>query len=215
MSIFQYYAVNSTGKKIKERIEAASSEEAISKIRGLGYFPTGIKELTVRGKSAEQHAAKTQKKKFGEINISIGGVKSKHLTLFTRQLSTLQDAGLPIIRSLQILAAQLKKGMLKKTVLKVIENIEGGSTFSGALARHPRVFDKLYVNIVKAGEISGSLDIILRRLADFREKMERLIRKIITAMIYPSVVVVVAAAILIGLMIFVVPNLRKYSMNWD
>ncbi|OHB73381.1 MAG: hypothetical protein A2W17_10965 [Planctomycetes bacterium RBG_16_41_13] len=209
MSIFQYYAVNSTGKHIKERIEAASSDEALSKIRGLGYFPTGIKELPVRGKSAEQHAATMQKKKFGEINISIGGVKSKHLTLFTRQLSTLQDAGLPIIRSLQILAAQLKKGMLKKTVQKVIESIEGGSTLSGALARHPRVFDKLYVNIVKAGEVSGSLDIILRRLADFREKMERLIRKIITAMIYPSVVVVVAAAILIGLMIFVVPNFAK------
>ncbi|MCF6150499.1 MAG: type II secretion system F family protein [Candidatus Kuenenia sp.] len=209
MSIYQYYAVNNTGKQVKDRIEALSSEEAISKIRGLGYFPTRVKEVNVRGKSAEQYSATTQKKKFGEINISIGGVKSKHLTLFTRQLSTLQDAGLPIIRSLQILTAQLKKGTLKKTSQKVIESIEGGSTLSGALAKHPRVFDKLYVNIVKAGEVSGSLDIILRRLADFREKMERLVRKIITAMIYPSVVVVVATAILIGLMIFVVPSFAK------
>ncbi|MFO0795748.1 MAG: type II secretion system F family protein, partial [Candidatus Brocadiaceae bacterium] len=89
------------------------------------------------------------------------GVKSKELTIFTRQLSTLQDAGLPIIRGLKILASQMKKGLLKKTTLKVIEDIEGGNTLSGALAKHSRVFDKLYINIVRAGEVSGSLDVIL------------------------------------------------------
>jgi len=103
----------------------------------------------------------------------------------------------------------MKKGLLKKTILAVIEDIESGNTLSGAFARHPRVFDKLYVNVVKAGEVGGALDIILQRLADFREKTERLVRKIISAMIYPTVVVVVAISILIGLMIFIIPNFAK------
>jgi len=209
MSIFHYNAVDSKGKSIRDKIEASSSEDAISKIRRLGHYPTSVKEVHSHRKASEPHSAKGQKKSLGEINITIGKVKSKDLTTFTRQLSTLQDAGLPIIRSLRILAAQFKKGLLRKTLHKVIEDIEGGSTFSGALVKHHRVFDKLYVNIVKAGEVSGSLDIILRRLADFREKMERLVRKIITALIYPSVVVFVATGILIGLMIFVVPNFAK------
>ncbi len=211
MPIFQYSAVNAKGKSVKDKIEASTTDDAIAKIRGLGYFPSSVKEVAVRQKPGDAAAtvAGKPRKKSMEINISIGGVKSKDLTTFTRQLSTLQDAGLPIIRGLKILASQMKKGLLKKTVLRVVEDIEGGSTFSGALAKHPRVFDKLYVNIVKAGEVSGSLDIILQRLADFREKMERLVRKIISAMVYPSVVMVVAGGILIGLMIFIIPNFAK------
>jgi type IV pilus assembly protein PilC len=108
-----------------------------------------------------------------------------------------------------ILASQMKKGLLKKTTRNVIEDIEGGSTLSGALAKNPRVFDKLYINIVRAGETSGSLDVILQRLADFREKIERLVRKIISAMIYPTVVAVVAVSIVIGLMLFIIPNFAK------
>jgi len=103
----------------------------------------------------------------------------------------------------------MKKGLLKKTTLRVIEDVEGGNTLSGAFAKHPRVFDKLYVNVVKAGEAGGALDIILQRLANFREKTERLVRKIISAMIYPAVVMVAAAGILIGLMIFIIPNFAK------
>lgn len=210
MSIFQYSAVDNKGQTVKDRIEASSSDDAIAKIRSLGRFPTNVKEVRLRQKVGETHTETTPPaKKRREISISIGGVKSKELTTFTRQLSTLQDAGLPIIRGLKILASQMKKGLLKKTTLKVIEDVEGGNTFSGALAKHPRVFDKLYVNIVKAGEISGALDIILQRLADFREKTERLVRKIISAMIYPTVVMVVAISILIGLMIFIIPNFAK------
>ena len=171
MSIFQYSAVDNKGQTVKDRIEASSSDDAIAKIRSLGRFPTNVKEVRLRQKAGETPTETTPPvKKRREISISIGGVKSKVLTTFTRQLSTLQDAGLPIIRGLKILASQMKKGLLKKTTLKVIEDVEGGSTLSGALAKHPRVFDKLYVNIVKAGEISGALDIILQRLADFREK---------------------------------------------
>lgn len=209
MAVFQYNAVDNRGQAVKDRIEASTSDEAIAKIRGLGYFPTGVKEVHTRYKSGETPATNTPSKKRREITISIGGVKSKELTVFTRQLSTLQDAGLPIIRGLKILASQMKKGLLKKTTLKVIEDIEGGNTLSGALAKHPRVFDKLYINIVKAGEVSGSLDVILQRLADFREKIERLVRKIISAMIYPTVVAIVATGIVIGLMVFIIPNFAK------
>ncbi|HHT9107967.1 MAG TPA: type II secretion system F family protein [Candidatus Wunengus sp. YC63] len=210
MSIFQYSAVNNKGQTVKDRIEASGTDDAIAKIRSLGRFPTNIKEIHLRQKAGETPTETTPPvKKRREISISIGGVKSKELTTFTRQLSTLQDAGLPIVRGLKILASQMKKGLLKKTTLKVIEDVEGGNTLSGALAKHPRVFDKLYVNIVKAGEIGGALDIILQRLADFREKTERLVRKIIGAMIYPTVVTVVAISILIGLMIFIIPNFAK------
>lgn len=207
MSTFQYNAVDKKGQTIKDRIEASSHEDAIAKVRSLGYFPTNIKEIRTSQRKASP--PDTVQKRRKEISISLGGVKSKDITTFTRQLSTLQDAGLPIIRSLKILESQMKRGLFKKTVLKIIEDIEGGNTLSGALVKHPRVFDKLYVSVVKAGEVSGSLDIILQRLADFREKMERLLRKIIGAMIYPSVVMFVAAAILIGLMIFIIPNFAK------
>lgn len=207
MSTFQYSAVDKKGQTVKDRIEASSQEDAVAKVRSLGYFPTNVKEIRTSQKKAS--APDITQKKRKEISISIGGVKSKDITVFTRQLSTLQDAGLPIIRGLGILESQMKKGLFKKTIRKVIEDVEGGNTLSGALAKHPRVFNKLYVSIVKAGEVSGSLDIILQRLADFREKMERLLRKIISAMIYPSVVMFVAGAILIGLMIFIIPNFAK------
>lgn len=210
MPIFQYSAVNNKGQTVKEKIEASTPDEAVVKIRGLGLFPSSIKEVKTRqkGDKASFGATSTKKKSKG-ISINIGGVKSKDITAFTRQLSTLQDAGLPIIRGLKILATQAKRGLQKKTLLSVIEDIEGGSTFSEALAKHPRVFDKLYVNMVKAGEVGGALDIILQRLADFREKLEKLVRKIISAMIYPSVVMLAASAILIGLMIFIIPNFAK------
>ncbi|MBM2833794.1 MAG: gspF [Candidatus Brocadiaceae bacterium] len=210
MSIFQYSAVDNKGQTVKDRIEASGVDDAIAKIRALGCFPTNVKEVHIRRKAGETPGTtSTPAKKRREISFSIGGVKSKELTTFTRQLSTLQDAGLPIIRGLKILASQMKKGLLKKTTLRVIEDIESGNTLSGAFAKHPRVFDKLYVNVVKAGEAGGALDIILQRLADFREKTERLVRKIISAMIYPTVVMVAAAGILIGLMIFIIPNFAK------
>lgn len=218
MSIFQYSAVDNKGRVIRDKLEAASAGDAIAKIRSLGCFPTQVKEVGIRKKDKEvSDATGITSKKVSGVSISFGKVKSKDLTLFTRQLSTLQDAGLPIIRGLRILSSQMKGGLLKKTILKVIEDVEGGNTLSGAFAKHPKVFDKLYVSIVRAGEVSGALDIILQRLADFREKMERLVRKIISAMIYPSVVMVVAIGILLGLMIFIIPNFAKIfeELNLD
>ncbi len=210
MPIFEYSAVDMKGETVKDKIDAPDLDDAIANIRSLGYFPTNIKEVLLRQKTVETPVEKTPRvKKRRQNSFSIGRVKSKALTNFTRQLSTLQDAGLPIIRGLKILATQMRRGLLKNTTLWVIEDVEGGSTLAGALAKHPKVFDKMYVNIVKAGEISGALDVILLRLADFLEKTERLVRKIISAIIYPTVVSVLAMGILMGLMIFIIPNFAK------
>ena len=142
-------------------------------------------------------------------------MSSKQLTLFTRQLSTLQDAGLPIVRSLKILEGQLKPGVLKNTLITVTDDVEGGMTFSEALAKHPKAFDKLYTNMVRAGEVGGVLDEILQRLADFREKSRRLKKQIVGAMIYPVAVISVAGGILWGIMTFIVPKFKQIFVELD
>ena len=151
--------------------------------------------------------AKPKKKK--EIGFSIGGVKVKHLTLFTRQLSTLQDAGLPLLRSLQILEGQLKPGKLKTVLQGVCEDVEGGTSLSDAMAKHPKAFNRLYTKMVAAGEVGGVLDIILQRLAEFMEKAQSLKRKINAALIYPVAVVIIAVAILTFIMVFIIPKFEE------
>ncbi|MBM4084908.1 MAG: type II secretion system F family protein [Planctomycetes bacterium] len=200
MPTFTFEAMNNQGQAIKDEIEANSTEDAIAKIRAQGFFPTNVKEKGGRRKAAKGGPGK---KKAG---FTIGGVSNAQLTQFTRQLSTLQDAGLPIVRSLKILEGQLKPGALKNILGVVAEDVEGGSTFSEALAKHPKAFDKLYVNMIKAGEAGGVLDTILERLADFREKAQRLKKRIMGAMIYPAAVVTIAGTILTGIMIFIIPK---------
>ncbi|MBI1336163.1 MAG: type II secretion system F family protein [Phycisphaera sp.] len=218
MPTFQYEALNDAGKPKKATIDAPSSDDAIAKLRTMGLFPTSIREQKVKktreaaagGKAAPGAGAKPGgKKKMGEISIQIGGVSTKMLTLFTRQFSTLQDAGLPILRSLQILEQQQKPGLLKNTLRAVQEDVSGGATLSDAMAKHPKAFDKLYTKMIAAGEIGGVLDVILQRLAMFMEKAAKLKRKIIGAMVYPAVVITVAALIVLGIMIVVVPKFEK------
>ena len=133
-------------------------------------------------------------------------VSTKALTQFTTQLSTLQDAGLPIVRSLKILEGQLDKGPFKAVLGEVTDEVEAGSPLSESMSRHPTVFDGLYTNMVKAGEAGGVLDVILSRLSGFMEKSEKLKKRIKGAMIYPAVVFTVTVAILLLIMIFVVPK---------
>ena len=133
------------------------------------------------------------KRKKGQV-ITIGGVSVKQLTTFTRQFSTLQDAGLPVLRSLRILEHQIRPGVLKNALIDVVEDVESGSTLSEAFGKHPKCFDRLYVNMVKAGEAGGALEVILKRLADFKEKAQTLKRRVIGAMVYPVVVITVAVA---------------------
>ena len=200
MPVFTYEALDSQGQEVRGEVEAVSSEEAIVKIRNKSYFPTNVKEKAAK----RQRAAAVGVKK--KRTLAFGKVKAKQLCTFTRQLSTLQDAGLPIVRSLKILEEQQKPGVLKNQLVDVAEDVEGGSTLSEALAKHPKTFDKLYVNMVRAGEAGGVLDAILERLAAFMEKSQRLKKQVISALIYPAAVITVASGILVGIMIYIIPK---------
>ena len=191
MATFTYEALNAQGKPQKGTVEATSSDEAIQRIKAQGYFPTTVREQKVKkgASGGEKGKKETTKKASGGFTMPFVKVKPKLLTAFTRQLSTLQDAGLPLLRSLQILESQMKPGLLKNTLIEVVEDVEGGSSLSDAFAKQPRAFNTLYVKMVHAGEIGGVLDIILQRLSEFMEKSERLKRRIKGAMIYPIGVV--------------------------
>jgi len=199
MPVFQYEAMNAQGQEVRSEIEAASQEEAVAKIRALGHFPTQIRTTARRAKPTTAVRKKSKTLTFGRIS-------SKQLTQFTRQLSTLQDAGLPILRSLRILDGQTKPGILRNALQDIIEDVEAGSTLSEAMEKHPKAFDRLYVHTVRAGEAGGVLDQILRKLAEFMEKAARLKRRIIGAIIYPSVVIGVTVIILAGIMWGIVPK---------
>ena len=207
MPTFAYTAMSTSGQEVTDNIEAVSHEDAIAKIRAKKLFPTKVKEKAAKkavkkkaGVEAESFAPKRK------MPISIGGVPRKQLVAFTRQLSTLQDAGLPILRSLQILETQQKPGLMKAIVGGVADEVEGGGTLSDAMSKFPKAFDKLYVNMINAGELGGVLDIILSRLADFMEKAAKLKKKVIGAMIYPAVVISIAVSIVSLIMIFVIPK---------
>jgi len=189
--------------EVKDEIEALSQKEAISKIRNMGYFPTKVRASAAAKKGGARAGAKPAKRRGAG-----GAVKIKNITQFARQLSTLQDAGLPILRSLRILEEQQKSGTFKKVIGYVSDDIEGGSTLSEALARHPRAFDRLLCSMVAAGETGGVLDLILSRVADFMEKAQKLKSRVKSAMIYPAVVLTAAFLILLGLMLFVVPSFK-------
>jgi len=201
MPTYKYEAMDTGGSEVKDSIEAATEEEAQQKIRQLGYFVTKLTEV-----SGAKKGKKKGKKKKG---FSFGGVSSKALCTFTRQFSTLQDAGLPILRSLRILEQQMKGGVLKNAIGDVVEDVESGSSLSEAFGKHPRCFDRLYVNMVKAGEAGGALEVILQRLADFKEKAQTLQKRITGAMVYPAVVISVAVAILSFIMLYIIPKFEK------
>jgi type IV pilus assembly protein PilC len=208
MPTFAFQAMNSSGQEVKDEVDAASKEDAIKQIRSKGYFPTTIREKAAKKKVMKKSGAggtgPTRK-----MPISIGGVPRKQLVNFTRQLSTLQDAGLPILRSLQILEQQQKPGLLKAIVGGVCDEVEAGGTLSEAMTKYPKAFDKLYTNMINAGEAGGVLDLILARLADFMEKAAKLKKKVIGAMIYPAVVITIAVGVVTMIMIFVIPKFES------
>lgn len=217
MATYSYQALNASGKTQKGTIEAASSEEALQRIKAQGYFPTSVqpvKEKKTKTKTGEQVGATSKKKKKGG-GLSFGRVKPKALTLFTRQLSTLQDAGLPLLRSLQILESQQKPGKMKTVLMGVSEEVEGGSSLSESMGKFPKAFNHLYVKMVNAGEIGGVLDLILQRLAEFMEKSERLKRKIKGALVYPIVVILIAVIILTFIMVFIIPKFTEIFADFE
>ncbi len=208
MPVYAYEAVDNKGRKVKAEVEAANTQDAISKVHSMGYFPTNVKEKGAAGAGGGKSGGQPVAKKAGKAFI-LGGVSFNQLTQFTQQLSILQDAGLPIVRSLKILAGQMKPCLLKNIVEQVSEDVESGSSLSEALSKHPKAFDKLYVNMVKAGEAGGVLDTILQRLATFMDKAMKLKRKVIGASIYPAAVITIAVLIVSGIMIYVIPSFKK------
>jgi type IV pilus assembly protein PilC len=218
MPKYNYVAMDARGKETKGTLEVGSQNEAIGRIRDMGFFPTKVVE-DKGGPKAADAAKKAAKKSAGgkssalnfQINIPglSGRVKSKVLTTFTRQLATLVQAGLPLLRGLRVLQKQEKNVTLKNIIGELGTAIEGGSTFSEALAQHPKVFNRLFVNMVKAGEIGGVLEVVLRRLSEFMEKAQKIKGKVIAAMFYPCAVLVVATTIMGVLMVFVIPKFKE------
>ena len=209
MPTYQFEAMDATGQEIKDIVEAASQDEAQATIKQMGYFVTKLSVKKSRKTAAQKKAGKKGK------SFALGGVKSKVLTTFTRQLSILQDAGLPILRSLRILEQQAAPGALKNSLIDVCDEIEGGSTLSEAMAKSPKAFNRLYVNMIKAGEAGGALEVILQRLAEFQERSESLKRKVKGAMVYPITVVLFACSILVFIMLKIVPSFQKIFADFD
>src|SRR5882762_2775127 len=214
MARFNYVALDARGQEASGLLEAASSNAAISQLRQAGYFPTSVIEEAISspdGKEARRRVAtaarvtKPRAKK-GIVLFKRKKVKSKILMIFTRQLATLIDSGLPLLRSLNVLAKQERDKVLKNTIDKLADSVQGGSTFSDALALHPKIFNDLYVNMVKAGEVGGVLELVLTRLSEFQEKAAKIKNKILAAMVYPVIVMTMAMGIMTFLLIFIVPR---------
>ncbi len=207
MPTFQFEAMDPQGQEIRDVIDAQTQDEAQATIRSMGYFVTKI--------SVQKADKRTDSKNARRKTFALGGAGGKKMVTFTRQLSILQDAGLPILRSLKILEQQARPGALKNALIDVCDEIEGGSTLSEALGKSPKVFDRLYVNMIKAGEAGGSLEVILRRLAEFKERTQSLKTKVIGALIYPAMVVLFTVLILTFIMIFIIPEFTKMFEEFE
>jgi type IV pilus assembly protein PilC len=227
MPKFSYIAIeSSSGKDKKGTIESATAEQAAIDLKAMGLLPTsvtaaGALKLGAKapapksssggadfGGSFTDQSAGARKKKsagfhFGRI------INNAGLAVFTRQLSTLVNAGMPILRSLETLARQEKNLPFKAVLEQVAETIRSGGTFSDGLLQHPKVFDRLYINMVKAGEAGGVLGTVLDRLSRFMEKAEKIKGKVKAAMTYPIIIMMVAVLIVSALMIFVIPKFEE------
>ncbi|MFZ1221339.1 MAG: type II secretion system F family protein [Chthoniobacterales bacterium] len=214
MPRYTYVALDSRGQESTGTIEADSTNGAISQLRQAGYFPTSVSEQSVGGRPKMQDVGRRTKaprtegkaRRRSVVLFRKRSVKPKTLMIFTRQLATLIDAGLPLLRGLNVLAKQERDSLLKNTINKLAESVQGGSTFSEGLAQHPRLFNGLYVNMVRAGELGGVMEVVLTRLAEFQEKAQKIKNKIFSAMVYPLIVMVLAVGIMIFLMVFIVPR---------
>lgn len=206
MPTFTYVAMDSRGQETKGTLDLPSQTEAIGRLKEMGYFPTKLVEAKPRSpqKSFAANGLRVQ--------IRLPGlsprVKARVLTDFTRELATLVEAGLPLLRGLRVLERQEHSPVLKQVIRQISSSIESGDSFSEALAQHPKVFNRLFVSMVKAGELGGVLDTVLSRLADYMEKSQKIKGKVIAALVYPIAVLTVAVGILTLLMIFVVPRFK-------
>ncbi|MCK5529422.1 MAG: type II secretion system F family protein [Kiritimatiellae bacterium] len=206
MPKFKYVAMDSSGSEKEGIVEAASQTQAIAKIRSQDMFPTRVVEVGGGAKKAEKAAKSGMNMEIKLPSFMAKKVKAKELMVFTRQLATLVDAGLPLLRGLKILLKQEKHPALREALTGMGEAVEGGSTFSESLAQYPVIFDNLFVNMVRAGEAGGVLDVVLARLSEFMEKAEKIKNKVKSAMVYPVVVLVAAFGILAFMLTSVIPK---------
>ena len=228
MATFQYIAKDAAGNETRGQIEAGDRASAIAAVRAQGLLPTALGEVKGAPPASAPSAKKPAKKAAGgavakkkggglgskEINIKMpewmrGKVKTKVLTQFTRQLATLVNAGLPLMRGIEVLKRQMKDPQMNEALTGIADNIAAGGTFSESLTQYPKIFDNLYVNMVKAGEAGGVLEVVLGRLAEFAEKSEKIKNKVKGAMIYPIVVLVAAIGITAFLLVAVIPKFKQ------
>ena len=208
MAKYAYKAMNKEGKEIFGVIEAETPALAVNDVRNLGLYPTQVREA----RKSDEKRARGQKGGIGELYF--GGVNTKQLCIMTRQLATLIDAGLPLLRSINVLIAQQKASKLKDILYEISGDIQSGATFSEGLAKHPKQFDRLFVNMVRAGEVGGMLEVVLNRLATFMERRQKLKRQVRGAMIYPVAVVVISTAIVLFLLTYVVPEFGEIFLDF-
>lgn len=211
MPKYNYVALDARGQEAAGVIEAPNQNEAVGQLRQAGYFPKTISEEGKGGKAPKAPKAPVAKSAAKGPGLSIPflerkTIKGRTLMIFTRQLATLIDAGLPLLRGLTVLSKQEPDPVLRKTTIQLAESVQGGGTFSESLAGHPTIFNKLYVNMVKAGELGGVLELVLLRLAEFQEKAQKIKNKVVSAMFYPIIVLVIAIAIMAFLLVFIVPK---------
>ena len=203
MAKFKYIALDKEGRELSGVIESTSENRARKELAAQGFSVSRIAELAAIASDKKATAAKAKKPLFGT------GVKKENITVFSRQLSTLLKAGLPLLRALEVIGRQEKNPYFKAVVEQLADNVRTGNKFSDGLSQHPKIFDKLYVNMAKAGEAGGVLDVVLDRLSTFQEKALKTTNKVKSAMVYPIVIMGVAVAIVAILMIFVVPQFQK------
>jgi type IV pilus assembly protein PilC len=211
MPRFAYVALDARGQESTGQVDAVSTSDAIGQLRKAGYFPTNVYE---EGKGAGRdrttaRAVRSLKPKSARKEITLfqrKKIKPKVLMIFTRQLATLIDSGLPLLRGLNVLAKQERDPVLKRTIDDLADSVQSGNTFSETLAQHPVIFNNLYVNMVRAGELGGVLEVVLNRLAEFQEKAARIKNKVASAMVYPIIVLTMAVGILSFLLVFIVPK---------
>ncbi|RLG53802.1 MAG: type II secretion system F family protein, partial [Candidatus Hydrothermarchaeota archaeon] len=217
MPLFSFEAMDKQGRMLKHEVEASTREEAIAKIRSMGYVPTRVSQKA-QAQASESAAPVYSFEEAPEEKPSLlrrGRVSMGQIASFTVQFATLLEAGLPMVRSLRILQQQLPAGPLREQIRTVADDVEGGSSLSEALARHPKTFDKLFVAMVRAGEAGGVLDVIMRRLGEFLEKSVRLKRRIIGALIYPAIIIGVAVLVVAVVMGVIIPKFKALFEQWN
>ena len=206
MSSYSYEAVDASGLKSQGTLEVTDQSEALRRIKEMGLFPTKVAQaMPFRFRPGATSVPRLFRSR---PRMPRGRIKSSALALFTRQLAILTDVGMPLLRGLRLLEEQTENRVLQRVITDVAANVESGGTLSEALAAHPKVFSPLYVNMVKAGEIGGILEVVLRRQAEFMEKALKIKGKIKAAMIYPMAVLVTATGILTLLTVFIIPRFQ-------